>query len=109
MSHAASISRVVVTFAIFSLGLAGCAAVGSNYSRPPVPNPQQFRFAEAVTQAQSLADLPWWQVFDDPSLQALIREAIANNLDVKIAVARVEEARARDAGRRRGVELLPAA
>jgi len=95
MSRAVCISRVVATFAIFSLGLGGCAAMGPNYSRPPVPNPQQYRFAEGVTQAQSLADLPWWQVFDDPTLQALIREAIASNLDVKIAVARVEEARAR--------------
>ena len=94
MSRAVCLSRVLVTFAISSLGLGGCA-VGPNYSRPPVSNPQQFRFAEAVTQAQSLADLPWWQVFDDPTLQALIREAVAGNLDLRAAVARVEEARAR--------------
>ena len=42
-----------------------------------------------------MADLPWWQVFDDPTLQALVREALINNLDVRVAVARVEEARAR--------------
>ncbi len=41
-----------------------------------------------------MADLPWWQVFDDPALQALIREGIANNLDLRIASARVVEARA---------------
>jgi len=94
MPRAVRLSRVPATFAIFSLGLSACT-VGPNYARPPVVNPQQFRFAEGVAQAQSLADLPWWQVFDDPTLQALIREALANNLDVKIAVARVEEARAR--------------
>jgi outer membrane protein, multidrug efflux system len=94
MSRAVCLSGVLVTFAISSLGLGGCT-VGPNYSRPPVSNPQQFRFAEAVTQAQSLADLPWWQVFDDPTLQALIREAVAGNLDLRAAVARVEEARAR--------------
>ncbi len=38
---------------------------------------------------------PWLQVFDDPALQALVREALANNLDLRVAVARVEEARAR--------------
>ena len=51
--------------------------------------------SKAADQAQSLADLPWFQVFDDPQLQALIREALANNLDLRTAVARVEEARAR--------------
>jgi multidrug efflux system outer membrane protein len=50
---------------------------------------------EGPAEAQTLADSPWWQVFDDPTLQALIREALANNLDLQMAVARVEEARAR--------------
>src|SRR5262245_57814676 len=87
--------RRYVTFAVVSLLVSGCAAVGPNYARPQVPNPQQYRFAEGIAQAQSMADLPWFQVFDDPALQALIREAIANNLDLRAAVARVEEARAR--------------
>ena len=46
-------------------------------------------------ETESLADAPWWQVFQDPTLQALIREAIANNLDLQAAVGRVKEARAR--------------
>ena len=77
-----------------SVALAGCT-VGPNYERPQVPAPAQYRFVEAPAQAESMADLPWWQVFDDPALQALIREAIANNLDLRVAAARVEEARAR--------------
>jgi multidrug efflux system outer membrane protein len=77
-----------------SLVGSGCAAVGPNYARPQMPTPDQYRF-EGPTQAASLADVPWFQVFDDPVLQALIREAIANNLDLQVAVARVEEARAR--------------
>ena len=72
----------------------GCA-VGPNYARPELMPPQQFRFDEKVAQAETLADAPWWQVFDDPTLQALIRDAIAHNLDLKAAAARVEEARAR--------------
>jgi outer membrane protein, multidrug efflux system len=75
--------------------LGGCAAVGSNYERPKMPAPAAYRFVEGTAQAESLADLPWFQVFDDPALQALIRDAIANNLDLRAAVARVEEARAR--------------
>jgi multidrug efflux system outer membrane protein len=78
-----------------ALLMGGCFAVGPNYARPQVPNPPQYRFVEGAAEAQSLADAPWWQVFDDPTLQALVRDAIAGNLDLQIAVARLEEARAR--------------
>jgi outer membrane protein, multidrug efflux system len=74
---------------------AGCAPVGPNYARPPVPAQPAYRFVQEPSQAQSLADLPWWEVFDDTALQSLVWEAVANNLDVRIAAARVEEARAR--------------
>ena len=43
---------------------------------------------------ESVADLPWWQLFQDPALQALIRDGVANNLDLRVASARVVEARA---------------
>jgi multidrug efflux system outer membrane protein len=55
--------------------------------------PPTFRFVES-SQAASMADLPWWQVFDDPVLQALIRDAVAGNLDLRAAAARVERFRA---------------
>ncbi len=42
----------------------------------------------------SFADLDWWQVYQDDMLQALIREAFTNNYDLRIAVTRVEQARA---------------
>jgi len=71
--------------------LAGCA-VGPNYKRPVVHSPDNFRFAENQT-TNSLGDLPWWQVFQDPVLQGLIGTAITNNYDLKQAVARVEQAR----------------
>ena len=94
MAVAAAPSRAVLALAIASL-TAGCAAVGPNYERPTMPIPAQYRFVEGAAQAQSLADSPWFQVFDDPALQTLVREALTNNLDVMLAVARVEEARAR--------------
>jgi multidrug efflux system outer membrane protein len=75
------------------LTLVGCVA-GQNYARPEMSPPAQYRFVENANQAQSLADAPWFQVFDDPTLQALIRDAIANNLDLRAATARVEAARA---------------
>lgn len=80
-------------FVLASLS-AGCM-VGPNYARPQVPTPPTYRFVDNATQAQTLADSPWWQVFDDPTLQALVLEALSNNLDLQMAIARVEEARAR--------------
>ncbi|PYM54503.1 MAG: RND transporter [Candidatus Rokuibacteriota bacterium] len=73
--------------------LAGCA-IGPNYKRPVVAEPQAFR-GQATAEAVSLADLPWWEVFEDPVLRGLIEEALREGYDVRIAAARVEEARAR--------------
>jgi multidrug efflux system outer membrane protein len=72
---------------------AACGPVGPNYTRPDVPTPPTFRFVTS-DQAASFADLRWFQVFDDPVLQELIREAIAGNLDLRAAAARVERFRA---------------
>lgn len=93
MIRVAAFSRAALVVAIASLTV-GCT-VGPDYQRPQLPSPPQFRFVDGVDQAQALADSPWWQVFDDPTLQGLIRDAVANNLDLQMAVARVEEARAR--------------
>lgn len=72
--------------------LFGCA-VGPNYKRPQTNPPQSFRGgAETVT--NSFGDLPWWSVFRDDALQELIRTSLTNNYDLRIAVTRVEQARA---------------
>jgi multidrug efflux system outer membrane protein len=76
----------------FVLFFAGCA-VGPNYKRPPVNAPQTFR-GETEVSTNSFASLPWWQVFHDDNLQSLIRLALTNNYDLRIAVTRVEQARA---------------
>jgi multidrug efflux system outer membrane protein len=74
--------------------LTGCA-VGPNYKQPPVTAPDQFRDVQGPpTPAPSLADQPWWDVFGDPVLKQLIDDALKGNYDVRIAAARVEEARA---------------
>src|SRR5947199_7283284 len=72
--------------------LEGCA-IGPDYKRPAVMEPQTFR-GQATAEAASLADAAWWEVFQDPVLRELIREALRNNYDVRIAAARVQEARA---------------
>jgi multidrug efflux system outer membrane protein len=72
--------------------LAGCA-IGPDYKRPSVAEPQTFR-GQATAEASSLADEPWWEVFRDPVLKGLIQEALSRNYDVRIAAARVQEAQA---------------
>jgi outer membrane protein, multidrug efflux system len=74
--------------------LASGCALGPNYQRPAVPTPPTWREIP-VAEAQSLANTPWWELFDDPQLQELIRIALVENKDLKIAVERIEEARAR--------------
>jgi multidrug efflux system outer membrane protein len=71
---------------------AGCA-IGPNYKRPMIDSPAVFRDDNAATNS-SFADLNWWQVYRDNTLQALIREALTNSYDLRIAVTRVEQARA---------------
>jgi outer membrane protein, multidrug efflux system len=77
--------------------LAGCM-VGPNYHRPAVQTPAAFRDLsqnpQLQAQAASYADLPWWQVFQDPQLQELIRTALKQNYDLQIATERINAARA---------------
>jgi outer membrane protein, multidrug efflux system len=72
--------------------LAGCA-VGPNYRRPPIDAPPAFRGDTFATNAL-LPEMAWWQVYQDATLRALVREAFTNNYDLRIALARVEQARA---------------
>lgn len=71
--------------------LSGCM-VGPRYQRPVVAAPAVIR-GQAAAEAASLADLPWWEVFQDETLRGLVTTAIANNNDLRIAVKRVEQAR----------------
>jgi outer membrane protein, multidrug efflux system len=73
---------------------AGCAAVGSNYERPKLEPPVQFRGVATPQAAESAADIPWWKVYEDPVLQGLVRDGVATNLDLRVASARVMESRA---------------
>lgn len=77
------------------LVLTGCT-VGPNYQRPQVPAPPAYRGADnsGVSSANSLADQAWAQVFQEPELQQLIRTALTNNFDIRIAAQRVLEQQA---------------
>jgi multidrug efflux system outer membrane protein len=77
--------------------LVGCT-VGPKYHRPAVQAPAAYRDLSENPQVQaqtaSYADLPWWQVFQDPKLQELIRTAIKQNYDLQLATERINAARA---------------
>jgi multidrug efflux system outer membrane protein len=79
--------------AIVAASLLGACAVGPDYTRPAAVTPDAFRGQVGATEATSLADAPWWDAFQDQTLRQLIQEALANNYDVKLAAARVQEAR----------------
>ena len=77
--------------------LVGCMA-GPKYHRPAVQTPAAYRDLSENPQLQaqtaSYADLPWWQVFQDPKLQELIRTALKQNYDLQLAMERIRAARA---------------
>ena len=83
--------------AVATLIIAGCN-VGPRYNRPTVSTPPAFRGpddASVVSDAQnSVADQQWSEVFREPELQALIRTALTNNYDIRIAARRVLEQQA---------------
>jgi len=80
--------------AVLPASLIGGCTLGPDYKRPDMATPASFRAQMTAQEAASFADLPWWGAFNDPVLQGLIEEAVKNNYDVKIAVARIEQARA---------------
>jgi multidrug efflux system outer membrane protein len=84
--------------AVVVLVMTGCKA-GPNYKRPAINVPGSYRDSLAPdiapgSPAASIADEDWPAVFQDPILQRLIKEALANNLDLRIAAQRVLESQA---------------
>ncbi|MEA3124422.1 MAG: outer membrane protein multidrug efflux system [Caballeronia sp.] len=80
--------RAPILSIVALLTLGGCL-LGPNYERPAVETPATFRFAES--DAKDLVNTAWWEQFQDPALNQLIATALADNKDVKIAAARVEQ------------------
>jgi len=70
------------------LVLAGCA-VGPDYRRPVIESPPAWRIDEV--EAQETANMAWWDQLNDPVMNSLIDEALKQNLDLKIATARIDE------------------
>ncbi len=81
------LSLVVIAFFIL---MAAACAIGPDYKRPVMDVPQAFRFDGEGS--REVADSEWWKQFNDPVLEKLVIEALANNKTVKIAAANVDRA-----------------
>jgi multidrug efflux system outer membrane protein len=81
--------------ALFPIALAACT-VGPDYRRPEVPLPSLYRGLDptAPPEAGSIGDLAWWAIFQDETLRELIRTAVAENYDLRVAAARILDAQA---------------
>jgi multidrug efflux system outer membrane protein len=91
---------LLIAACALTISLAGCT-VGPNYHRPSADIPNTFRTLEPVDATKaapptgpSLGEQKWWEVFQDEQLQQLIRTALKQNYDTRIAAARVLEAEA---------------
>lgn len=84
--------------AFFLIALCSGCAVGPNYKKPAVPVPPEYRGASLEQAgrdgAASFGDQKWWDAFQDETLRDLIQTALKQNYDVRIAAARILEARA---------------
>ncbi len=81
--------------AVITVMAAPACTLGPNYERPVVTPPAAYRGVLGPEEAASVADLPWVERFQEPELQALIGQAINENLDLRLALARINEFRAR--------------
>ena len=78
-----------LVLAVMAVSASGCM-IGPDYLRPDIDSPQAYRFEPQ--QAAATADSQWWTQYADPVLDQLIADALANNLDVKVAAANVQAA-----------------
>ena len=78
---------------VITLLLAGCK-VGPSYNRPDLGTPNSFLNTKQQSENESVANIKWFSLFNDPVLTALIQKGIENNYDLKIALTRLDQAKA---------------
>jgi multidrug efflux system outer membrane protein len=76
---------------LLAVPLSACM-VGPDYRRPEVEVPVAWRLGP--TEAGEISNIAWWDQFQDPALSQLVRTALANNKDLEIATANVDQAAA---------------
>ena len=84
--------RARLTYLAGAAMLLGGCTLGPDYERPELDTPVSY--IQPAEEGASFANTPWWELFEDPQLNALIEVALVENQDLGIAVARIEEFRA---------------
>lgn len=84
--------RAWAAMLLLALALGGCTMMGPDYQRPQLALPDSY--PEDAASAGAAAPVPanWWQLYEDPLLDKLVAAGLAQNTDVKLAAARLEEA-----------------
>ncbi len=89
---------ILCSLVIFGLLASNGCLVGPNYKQPEAPKVETWRKAPVgipPAEAESVANVTWWDILQDPVARDLVQIALKENLDVQIAAARVQEFRAR--------------
>jgi outer membrane protein, multidrug efflux system len=83
-----------VPFVVIATVFAAACTLGQNYQRPAIHTPSTYRSAESQPSTASLADLQWFELFRDDTLNGLVKTALQENFELRIAAQRVLQARA---------------
>lgn len=93
VKSAGSLAAGLLLTLIAALALAGCLRVGPDYQKPQTDAPEKWDLPQDPALRPTEGDLrTWWVVFNDPQMSALIEQAGKNNLDLRVAYAKVKEA-----------------
>jgi NodT family efflux transporter outer membrane factor (OMF) lipoprotein len=94
MNHEKSIGKIPIAMLVLVFLGASCA-VGPDYHKPDLPVPVAWTEVQQQGVATHTADLTrWWTKFNDPLLDSLVARSVIANLDLRLAEARIREARA---------------
>ncbi len=88
--QASSNNKKLISIAVAALLLSGCQSIWPDYQRPKVAVP--LAYDQQANQASSQLSNTWWTLYQDQVLNDLVAKAVQNNSDIKLAVARIEEA-----------------
>ena len=83
-----------VPFVLTAGALLASCTLGRDYTRPAIETPSSYRSATSETSTASLADLQWFELFRDETLTELVKTALQQNFELRIAAERVLQARA---------------
>jgi outer membrane protein, multidrug efflux system len=86
------VNKVIGLIVLAVIGISTGCMVGPDFVPPQVETPKNYRFEKVP--AETMINLKWWELFKDPVLVSLVKEALENNRDLRMAADRVEQARA---------------